>query len=419
MATYYKSQPYSTLNTNIYGAPWAGPYTTLIPDSGTVAEMRSKDSVDDGVFTPNIYRVNPYSVHRTSYKLESVDLDSGKLASGSWWYQMKFSGPAGAKGLVQAVANCPPLSSSDTWRARVLQDAAAKIGKNEIGGGENLGELRETINLFRHPFKDLGEFLSKDSYHYLKQYKKLRIYANTGNWVGKVTLKGASAAKAASNAWLEYRYGVQPLMYTVFDLVKMAEKQASVFLPDQIKTSRSKLDITERSSMTVPTWVYSGGWAFSGEFVREDKFTIRAQVQYRMDAPLTSFEKFGLHPRFMPELAYELTRLSFALDWWFSVGDWLGQLRVITNPHVTILGNTIGVKAVRNVAGKGTGTWTSPSGVRVDRKVDFGSYDDESYTRFCGEHLPYSPQLQLEFKSVNHAIDAAALILQAILHKMR
>jgi len=39
---------------------------------------------------------------------------------------------------------------------------------------------------------------------------------------------------------------------------------------------------------------------------------------------------------------WELTTLSFVVDWLVSIGPWLGTLRV--NPACEILGNTVGVK---------------------------------------------------------------------------
>jgi hypothetical protein len=144
-----------------------------------------------------------------------------------------------------------------------------------------------------------------------------------------------------------------------------------------------------------------------------DTFKANASVQYRQAFELGIAEVLGLTPRFIPGLIYELTRYSWVLDWWFEVGPWLAALR--QKPGITILGNTVGMKVVRDVTYKADGeTGVSPNKVRRPIGV-LGEYNKTSYSRSINQHLPLTPQLSLDFQSYYHLIDSLALSLQAAL----
>lgn len=394
-------------------APWSDPAPTTYLTTTTVSEKRGKDSIDVGVFTPGVYRVNPYFVMKQAFNLKSATI-SNSYAVGSWKYSKHISGYLTAKGMNAAITKFPSLGSASTLKSMVLQKALAKLGQNDVGLGENLGELRETIQMLRHPFKDLRDFLLDPTTKNLGTVKQLLTYSRNGDWiVGRKRHTGVRAAKMASSTWLEFRYGLMPLVYTIQDIMELVKKKAEVLDATKIRVVRANSSESFNYS-TVLSWGHAMD-SYTGDFVASDVYTVFASVQYQQTAPIGNLDVLGLGPRFLPELVWELTQLSFVVDWWFSIGDFLGSLRV--TPEIKILGNTVGVKATRRVTvtGKYTIASSSPLPPKIGEIPNCGTWDLEQYTRTCGEHHPYTPLLKLQFKSYLHTVDAVALSLQKIL----
>lgn len=411
-------------STYVYGAPWSGPYTIEKNYSQSLSETQSKVSFDTGKFQPGIYRVNPYAVSRQVYRLNNLNVTQTWTASG-WTYTHSDQGFLGLK----AAATIPSLTlpnSTSSLKERALQKALAKLGKSDVGLGENLGELRETIEMLRSPFKGLRDFLFNRNYHNLGLLQKIEHYSNSGEWVGPrklgtkglCLLEGRKAAEVAMSSWLELRYGLMPLVYTIEDIMELVKEKVVALDPQRIRSARAREKLTETSKSTVPRYGYYK-FLYDTTLQVEDTYTAYASVQYRQKEPFGDLSKLGLSPRFLPELVWELTRLSFVVDWWFSIGDFLGSLRII--PEIEILGNTVGVKVDRRVSIKGESVITTVNASTIVRHSlpELGTYESSSYTRTVNEHHPYTPLLKLEFKSYLHAIDASALILQDILRKLK
>lgn len=402
-------------------APWLDPPPTIKVYTVSVAESHEKTSVDTGVFTPGIYRVNPYAVKRSVYDLKSGTITTS-YTKDSWTYKDVDTGYLGVKGFAAFLPTCPALGSDATVRGIALQKAMSRLGQNDVGLGENLGELRETIQMLRSPFKQIRDFLWSRNFHNLGLLNKLLEFRQTGRWAlrrkggSTLILEGARAASAASSAWLEFRYGFMPLMYTLQDVVEMVMKKAEDLDTNKIRSVRASYE-TEDYFKGSKYWAYYVH-VYYGDFVCHDKIRASASVQYRQISQFGNVDLLGLGPRFIPELAWELTRLSFVVDWWFTVGDYLGSLRVV--PEIVILGNTVGVKVTRHVTVTGKVKTPTPAPVYTEQGLpDLGTYKVESYTRTCNEHLPITPLLTPDYKSYLHAIDSLALFLQKILRKVR
>ena len=407
-----------------YGAPWSGPYSVDRIFSQSLSETKRKESSDTGKFIPGVYRVNPYVVSKQIYALSSVNVTQAWTASG-WTYKYTDSGPLGLKAAA-SISSLPPPSSTDSLKKRALQKALAKLGKSDVGLGENLGELRETIEMLRSPFKGLRDFLFNRNYHNLGLLQKIEHFSNTGRWVvprkkghGRPLIyEGRKAAEVAASSWLELRYGLMPLVWAIGSVMDLVQEKVSAHDPNRIRSVRAKVSLSENFEKALTPYSYHK-FSYNPHLIVQDELTAYASVQFRQKEPFGVLSKLGLDPRFVPELVWELTRLSFVVDWWFSIGDFLGSLRVV--PEVEILGNTVGVKVDRRVSIRAEATITTVDANTVIRHSlpELGKYSESSYVRTCNEHHPYTPLLKLEFKSYLHAVDATALILQDILRKIK
>lgn len=379
-----------------------------------------KTSVNTGKFIPGVYRVNPYTVYRETAKHVGKSPVTrafvvGAIGSTTVTVELKGDIP------LYANSACGDTfthltGDENNLMQRALLKAYNKIGSSQVGMGENLGEIRETLLMLKSPFKSFRDFFWNGNFKNLGLYNQLSMYARSGIWEGrKGKLSALDAAKTASNTWLEFRYGLMPLVYTVQDLIELVNMKMAKLDPDKIRTRRSLIGNWKNSSSSITKVVGN----MQLDFTADSKWTqqYRACVQYRTTHTLTMSELLGLAPQYLPETVWELTRLSFVLDWWFDVGSWIESLRI--NPGVQILGNTVGVKTVRTVS---SSVKARISGGTPCTPVNYGviaEHTAEHYQRSCGLHLPTLPVVKLDFSSVLHAVDALSLILQPTLKHLR
>jgi hypothetical protein len=374
-----------------------------------------KISVDSGKFIPGIYRTNPYKVWKeevmvaeVSHYVRRTDLNT------TWNYCFKQTGNPCLVGLSLLADKTMPSAMTDL-SDRALQTAYGRVRQADLSLGESIGELRETLQTIRNPLSALREFLSQNSFKHLHNLIKLQKQAKLAK-LGKLSVQGL---KDASDTWLELRYGLRPLVITIRDVMEMvAETGRKEFNPSTIRRARAKKKRETKTSL--PTFI-SGESYFGYQLTptRVDELTAYASVQYRQEYALTSAEKFGLSPEFLPEIAWELTRLSFVVDWLFTIGPWLASYRI--KPGITILGNTVGKKIRRKVT---VGTqWRVQQSPYMDwspLKSNQLYWNYEEYSRVVNQSLPLLPQFTGgDVIDLYKTIDSLALILQPILKRLK
>ena len=71
----------------------------------------------------------------------------------------------------------------------------------------------------------------------------LSHYAKTGTWTerGGRALTGKHAAKVAANSWLEFRYGLMPLIYTAQDVIKLVNSAYERSDATRIRSARASI----------------------------------------------------------------------------------------------------------------------------------------------------------------------------------
>lgn len=399
--------PISTVNTLSHGSTEYsyGPYLRNI----ALDSSKGKESVDEGGFTPGVYRINPYSIQSESFDLPEMAVKRF-WNDGYWTYESTDSGKVGAAPLSYVRTKAGSVDYGNIGD-RALQAAHAKIAMNNVGMGENLGELRETLNLLRHPFKQFRDYLWDRNFYRTGMLQKLYHFLKYNQW-GR--LRGKAAASAAASAWLEFRYGMMPLVYTCQDIIEEVNKKVMPFDRNKIRSARRQLVKTEeRSFSDLPFGVNQIMYNFTG--FGTDQLKVNASVQYTQAFPLGIAEILGLTPRFIPELAWELTRLSFVVDWWFSVGPWLGSLRV--KPGIKILGNTVGYKSVRKYMVTADAKYGNFG--EISSCGCLGVWTQSKYQRLINQNLPLTPQWDLDFRSYFHVIDSLSLTLQQVLNTIK
>lgn len=368
-----------------------------------------KVSVDTGKFIPGQFRINPYTVYSKRYNWAEAPLEcSGEDAT--TLYVFTITGPHGLQNLRTLVEGKEPsiLSSVGQLDKYALQKAYAKLADSEAGMGENLGELRETLAMLRSPLKSLRDFLLKPVG---KDRRIIDFFADLRYQGRRARKKALAAPKAAADTWLEIRYGIMPLIYSVQDLIKLANKQFGKCDPARILSRKSRRpnvvawqsDFTGALASGLLTYKVYGYW--------EDVVFANASVSYRNIDMMSMADLLGLSPQFIPETAWELVSKSFVVDWFLDVGTWLGAMRV--NPSLTVLGNTVGVHVRRSLKARSeisTAAWPPKSTAYSAESV----YTNDYFDRKTNVSLPMLPAWKPGNLKLLNQIDSLALLIKPI-----
>jgi hypothetical protein len=434
--------------------------------TGKISVVREKTSVESGVFIPGQYRVNPYSVKGGTCSVRNdaqgalylnqdfipgaanwpgihpshaalIDEDTPVYAVGIPFvdtYWASYGGYVPGETYYQSVYvfgdwwrfALPNYASDETipheaedYEQLSLQKAYAKLGSADLELGESIGEYRETIEMLRHPLSQLKKFLIDD---HSRNWRLLTALAKSDKRAINRLLgrTGLATADTVTGTWLEIRYGLRPLVSLIQDVVEMIkEQQKEILDPEKIRSARSRLMFGPIQTWVEPYVTYGNVAFIRSRCLVEDTYWSTASVQYTQSETNTLLDQLGLSPRFLPEVAWELTRLSFVVDWILSVGPWLGTLRI--NPGIEVLGNTSGFKHKRKVTVFNTQMctvgrswsvpWTNVPFVH-DPNGDV-AIEQETYERKVNLDLSYLPQFTWgRTLDLFKAIDSISLLWQ-------
>lgn len=115
--------------------------------------------------------------------------------------------------------------------------------------------------------------------------------------------------QSAANYWLEYTYGIKPLMYSIADIAKAQSMSGHKLF----QTFRDR-DVQNKETTYV-----QGNY----EAQLEQDVTIRVYVKQLIDADLIR-HKYSF---WIPTAIWEVVPYSFVIDWFVGVGDYLQSLR--------------------------------------------------------------------------------------------
>jgi hypothetical protein len=280
----------------------------------------------------------------------------------------------------------------------------------------SVAELGKTLEMLHHPMGKMNDLVNKmiilkkakfenPRYNLLKAYLK-RYPTRTAKEVGD----------AITSAYLEYRYGVKPLMYDIAGIVNNVTRARP----------QSKTTYVARAGMRLQTRVtqantYLGIPGTTDSRGDCEKFLtnhISAGVLYNIaDSSEDSYRRrtLGLNLRDVPIAAYELLPYSFVLDWFLQLGPWLQA--VLPKPGIVVRGNWVTNHQIEA---------NTTSNVRADLyvatypattyKMGGGSYSEviETTTRSVNQSLPTLPPVQAKSLSGLHQLDSLGLLYQKL-----
>lgn len=369
---------------------------------GTVTQSNFNKTTS---FRPGVFSVNPIEHLRWEGKSSAIEQKDRVFLSsnypGSWPTEAgrKVYGDVAANmqqypdsGIEPFATAIQPSSSHKTW---ALNNAYAELANADFDTALWLAELRETIEMLRNPFKSFRQLYE-------------RIFVSTRK--ASFTSFKKSVDDAASQ-WLEYRYGLMPVILDIQNIRKLYEdglsrrerlinrgRKGKKFEVIQTAALEKRFDRT--AHMYFVEYLVQ-------RFVEE---SISGSVYYKHNSGTwEDLGLLGLDPTKIPALLWELTTLSFVADWVVGIGDWLSA--ILPNPALDILGNSISYRYKEtNIISTRRATYY-PDGrfAWVPMKSQHIAVR-ESVVRLVNQPKPWLPALEPSVLNLNRSIDSLSLI---------
>lgn len=189
----------------------------------------------------------------------------------------------------------------------IVTECLASLNGKTLDVLTSVAELPESVNMIW----DLLFSIIKLTKSFKRQLLKEGFKTTTLSFSSKGIKHGLDPQTWAS-LWLQYRYGIMPLIYQVEDILKAIEEfGVSEYVDERKKT------IIEDMSPIDPLF--------------RETVIHRVNIRRKVDLS-TIFQKYSQQLSIDPFVtAWELVTLSFVIDWVLNVGDFLGSLSTPSN----------------------------------------------------------------------------------------
>lgn len=209
-------------------------------------------------------------------------------------------------------------------RNGALTAAWANVDQTQLLIGATVGELPETIEWLCNCFRRLNTFL-----------KMSHTKGSLRKFVKKARKKSKPQyVEDSLNAWMETRYALRPFLYEIVNATKALKK---VLLAHTRFTARGfTTKLLDKTSN--PTWNYDGTTGCKTNCTVTGTYQARAGVFYALEAAFDNLQLLlGLDKPMA--IMYELTKLSFAVDWFLNLGQFIASWE--KNASFSVLGSWV------------------------------------------------------------------------------
>lgn len=291
------------------------------------------------------------------------------------------------------------MSELDTYNTNEAQLALvktqAKLSEAEWNAFVALGEIGETIDLLRNPLKS-----------FLKSFKDFLSGKNKSKQLRKTQLLG----DLLSSHWLMYRYAIIPLISDIMAAIALFKKKLDQLEGMQRISSGQEIAYPIKGSVTES----NSGFRWTMQYERQMYRKTIHHVYFEQALMSTNellAKWMGFSPSQILNNAWELTRLSFVLDWVLAVGDWLSA--ITPDPSLKYLGNCTSQKITKRITCDVTSI-THEVGLRYDKPVILPRYTWDSSTlhRQVGTTTGVLPPFNPDFLKLKRILDSISLLWQ-------
>jgi hypothetical protein len=284
-----------------------------------------------------------------------------------------------------------PLPPNYAWlQNKLLVEAHNQALEPDFDTPLFLAELGETLSMLRNPLKAIKKFVKR-----------------------KKSVK--SLLEMTSSQWLQYRYGILPLLGDLDDACQAVTRSAHRYA--NVLRKSSAYDILPVSTTTVSdNRTLSNYVKFLGKVTVKDDITVTCSRYYLWSENVYT-KLYGQNVSLASALGlvWELIPYSFVVDWFLGVGDYVATFR--NDPRIVHKGYTATVKRTYSK------TWV-PTHVSYTGKTSWKSIPSPGYYTWQIERksrttpsLPAWPVVNWDFSNVLHIADGLSLLFQQITGK--
>lgn len=401
-ATYYG---YSIIGMPPNQVTRRSPTRTLYTSSTLVGVNRqSVVPIKTGPYKPGRVKLCP--VQHWKSTVESVECDETFVyttITGSLRPIGSLKGHAAALAVYQSPMSFPSFPSGHQIHEGVVYTSAVAASKEAAADvGMMLSEAGSTISMLINPIRALPKLL-----------KHLVQPRTSGRMFGR----RRSPLSYASNAWLEHRYGILPLLADIDTLRGLTRDVLSPRHTDFAR-KRAKKTLSSTSTRVVLSGLRPVPMNLYGVMVAESWAKVFASAFYRADGQ-TSGSQLGVDASSIPNLLWELIPFSFVVDWWLDVGTWI---RAITPKYgITSLGGITSVQARSTIdVSLNLACHLSPSSYYpLSGLTSTCTTVSTRYVRSLATHPVHNFVLKPGLASWQHKVSATALAFQPVTDLMK
>jgi hypothetical protein len=204
------------------------------------------------------------------------------------------------------------------------QKALGNMDRAPYSFAEDIGEIRETMQLLRDP---------------LAAWRNLH-YALMRRSKSLITNKRYNVYTAIAQAWAEYRFALTPTIRSVFSLAEAlnAPPAKPLALVRSAEGYSGAKDMVIQPSLK-KSW--SGGYD-EYHHSHHKEVLAKAYILYKVENPIQDWRfKYGLRWRDIPETAWALYPYSFMVDRVTDITTTIRGLAAYSDPKVSILGGGV------------------------------------------------------------------------------
>jgi len=379
---------------NVYKA-WAAGSTD---DLGAYVVSDESDSMDDVVTDNFRKRINEGAVINNPCYYTKL----GRAVSGSTLFRhytntakttldYTITGPYCARAYDNGWTPLPALSLDiDVLIEKCKLQALAGMDKTPYAFGEDILEVKETLDFIRSPLGALSDLGTK----FNRTYQKMLRTTRRTNY---------DLLQAHARVWVQYRFALSPLVRSVQDALEAFQVEHS-FVPPARLTSRG-FDVTEDTQARSA----EGSFSFTYDENLSMKVEGKATILYTVENPVRDWNfRLGLRAKDLPTVVWQIMPYSFMVDRLLDVSSFSKGVMNLADPRVKILSACYRRKVWKEYNITLTG--------RNDSKSTIYSGDTLNNTEFRYERVPWNPTLSDTLPSFTpgNVIDSATKITDLV-----
>lgn len=284
---------------------------------------------DEGFKTPTVKRLKPTDLMRnwttrnsSRYTYWQDALNRGPVREGLAYYDpithLPYYFTEVWYGTVTDFLNVPSTFEMSA-PSSVDGKLRSKIRASNLNLAQACAEYRQTASMFSSAASDV-----------VKTFRRLRAGRAFGDFVRILQGKSRdSASKRIANRWLEYQYGLKPLISDIYASAEVLAVRVREGLPQRVSSKKFEEITYERRNVG----------SYRGVLNVSENYYLKKTAFYTIrDSSLKELSQLGITNPLL--LAWELVPYSFVIDWLLPVGDFLESLDSLVGVQDLKVGET-------------------------------------------------------------------------------